>query len=318
MTIRRKNPIELDQPALFELAPLQTDITPRLTQQPPKRTPTDPTPWTSIKGDAPAAAFVVLASSSGGNCSAIIHGAGLNHRITLIDCGLSPRKTRASLAKLGLDADRIDRVILTHLDADHCRDTWVNALPPHARFWIHKRHRSRASRMGMLRRKTEIFEDSFTLPHGISANVALQAHDEYGVAAFRFNLPRGDNQPPATLGYATDLGRATGALIDTLQGVETLAIESNYCPRMQIESNRPDFLKSRIMDGSGHLSNQQCREAVNAIAPKERVVLLHLSRQCNTPDAAAIEHLDAPYELLIASHAEPTPIITLVEPTPPR
>ena len=70
----------------------------------------------------------------------------------------------------------------------------------------------------------------------------------------------------------------------------TLAIESNYCPVMQRESPRPGFLKARIMGGSGHLSNEQCAATVRRIAPRERVVLLHLSQECNEPAIAMGHH----------------------------
>ena len=96
---------------------------------------------------------------------------------------------------------------------------------------------------------------------------------------------------------------------DLFRHVDVLAIESNYCPVMQENSDRPEFLKRRIMDGSGHLSNQQSAAAVRAIAPKKHVVLLHLSRQCNTPELAAMGHAGAPYELTVAHHEVPTGLV---------
>lgn len=251
--------------------------------------------------------FAVLASSSGGNCSVLVHGSGKNHRLTLIDCGLSPRRTRVLLDGLGLDFSRIDDVVLTHLDRDHCYPSWASALPRHARFRIHERHRGRARRIGLLHRHTEIFRDgeAFVIGRGVRVQPELLSHDELGVAAFRFDLPCA-RFGTRSLGFATDLGRPTPGLIGMLMGVDVLAIESNYCPVMQRESDRPDFLKSRIMDGAGHLSNQECLDAVLAIAPRERVVLLHLSRQCNTPEVAAMGHDGAGYELIVASHDRPT------------
>jgi phosphoribosyl 1,2-cyclic phosphodiesterase len=71
-----------------------------------------------------------------------------------------------------------------------------------------------------------------------------------------------------------------------MRGVDILAIESNYDRAMQLESARPAFLKDRIMGGKGHLSNDECIDAVRAISwPREpeHVVLLHLSRECNCP-----------------------------------
>lgn len=112
--------------------------------------------------------------------------------------------------------------------------------------------------------------------------------------------------PVASLGYATDLGHVPARLTTLMAEVDVLAIESNYCPRMQAASSRPEFLKRRIMGGSGHLSNQQCAAAVEAIRPREHVVLLHLSRECNQPSLAAEHHAGADYAITIASPDTPT------------
>jgi hypothetical protein len=72
--------------------------------------------------------------------------------------------------------------------------------------------------------------------------------------------------------------------------VDVLAVESNYCPRMQLASNRPQFLKDRIMGGAGHLSNQQSARLVRQVSPASHVVLLHLSLLCNTPKVALQAH----------------------------
>jgi hypothetical protein len=61
---------------------------------------------------------------------------------------------------------------------------------------------------------------------------------------------------------------------------------------MQLNSDRPAFLKRRIMGGKGHLSNAESLAAVRQILDQaERqgrslpghIVLLHRSRQCNCP-----------------------------------
>ncbi|MFT3685918.1 MAG: hypothetical protein QM783_13520 [Phycisphaerales bacterium] len=67
-------------------------------------------------------------------------------------------------------------------------------------------------------------------------------------------------------------------------------IESNYCPKLQVASDRPEFLKRRIMGGRGHLSNDEAIDAIEAIAPREHVVLVHLSQQCNDPALVASLH----------------------------
>jgi phosphoribosyl 1,2-cyclic phosphodiesterase len=251
--------------------------------------------------------LVVLASSSSGNCSALIHGEGGTRRVTLIDAGLSPRRTNRLLAGLGLSLDHVDDVLFTHLDTDHCHPGWVSGLPRHATVRVHQRHVKRGMRSNLLVRRTEVFVGGFTLPAGARVEPVLLSHDDLGAAAFRveFETERGVE----SLGYATDLGHVPAGLVELFRGVDVLAIESNYCPVMQENSDRPDFLKRRIMDGSGHLSNQQSAAAVRAIAPRRHVVLLHLSRQCNTPELAAAGHAGATYELTVAHHEVPTGLV---------
>jgi len=254
--------------------------------------------------------LTVLASSSGGNCAVLARGEGRRRRLTLIDAGLSPLRTRKMLAQAGFELNQIDDVLFTHLDSDHCHPGWVKALPKHARFRIFRGHRGRAKRARLTKRRTYVFDEApFEMPDGARITPALLDHDELGVVAFRIDFAGHGGASP---GYATDLGRVTPGLLSALAGVDVLAIESNYCPRMQLESDRPEFLKRRIMDGAGHLSNEQCRAAVREIAPRRQVVLLHLSRQCNTPERAAMLHEGAPYALRVASHARPVGPIDLV------
>lgn len=252
--------------------------------------------------------FAVLASSSAGNCSVLIHERGGARRATLIDAGLSPRRTRRELADLGVSLEQIDDVVITHLDSDHFHVGWLKALPQRAKIHLHKRHVARARSMGIDRDALTAFEDVFRVARTVVVHPTLLSHDQWGVAVFRFDFGG------ATLGFATDVGRVTSDLTAHLEGVDVLAIESNYCPVMQVQSGRPEFLKRRIMGGSGHLSNDQCRDAVEAIAPSRHVVLLHLSRQCNTPERAAEQHAGAAYELTVARHDAPTQAIHICGP----
>lgn len=254
-------------------------------------------------------ALCVLSSSSAGNCSALLHTSSAGRRLFLIDLGLSPRRTFRHLEEVGLGGVPISGALLTHLDADHCNPSWAGHLPDATRLHVHRRHRNRAARAGFLYGPTEIFEHAFELAPGLIVTPLLQSHDELGVAAFRFEFRSGNNS--ASLGFATDLGHTTEELIRHLSGVDTLAIESNYCPRLQAQSARPEFLKQRITGGSGHLSNRQCAEATNLIAPRRHVVLLHLSRQCNTPALAELGHRGRPYTLTLAQHDRPTPWIAI-------
>jgi phosphoribosyl 1,2-cyclic phosphodiesterase len=247
----------------------------------------------------------VLASGSAGNCSLLVRGDGPFRRVTMIDCGLSPLRTRRMLAGMGLGFDRVDDILVTHLDSDHFHPGWTRALPRHARLHLHARHIRRAVKEGIDTSRVELFDSAFAIPAGVTIHPTLVEHDAWGVVAFRFDFGR------ESLGYATDVGSVTPELIDAMRGVDVLAIESNYCPEMQIASERPEFLKQRIMGGSGHLSNGQCADAVRAIGSARHVVLLHLSRQCNTPERASAAHIGAAYALTVTSQHEPAPAVVV-------
>jgi phosphoribosyl 1,2-cyclic phosphodiesterase len=251
----------------------------------------------------------VLASGSGGNCSVLLTRRGSVSRVTLIDLGLSPKRTFQQLAILGIQPYQIDDAIVTHLDWDHFSTGWRSGLPKHARLRLHSRHVSKLGDRVPRHAAVVPFADPFDLCEGVRVEPHILSHDEDGVSALRMDFPGFGG---GSLGFATDLGHVTADLVrhfgpsNGRASVDVLAIESNYCPAMQLASSRPAQLKARIMGGKGHLSNQQAAEAVEAIAPREHVVLLHLSRQCNTPGLASAAHEGADYALTISGQFEAT------------
>lgn len=242
----------------------------------------------------------VLASGSSGNCSVITYGQGLTTRACLIDAGLSPRRTRTMLADMGIRFDQLDHILVTHFDRDHFHLGWQSAKLDRIRIHAHADHSPSAHNTGVRPRHFTFFDEPFALWDSLSVDFARLAHDAQGVTAFRLENNLG------SLGYATDLGRPAPELIRSLHGVGTLAIESNYCPKMQLASSRPVFLKKRIMGGAGHLSNQESAEAVRDIAPGAHVVLLHLSRQCNRPEIARVEHAGTECDVIVSNQFEQT------------
>jgi phosphoribosyl 1,2-cyclic phosphodiesterase len=253
-----------------------------------------------------AAWLCILASGSSGNCSVLVIDREGVRRACLIDLGLSPRRTLRLLHALGIGMHAIDDAVLTHLDRDHYHPNWAQFLPAHATLRLHIRHemQARCWRLPMPRRVIP-FELSCGLSSGARVRARVMDHDELGSCAMRLDCGAGE------LGFATDLGRVTDALVEHLLGVDVLAIESNYCPRLQAASDRPEFLKRRITGGAGHLSNEQCAVATRMIGPRGHVVLLHLSAQCNEPGIAARHHDGAPYGLTVAPRDEPSPWVRI-------
>jgi phosphoribosyl 1,2-cyclic phosphodiesterase len=229
----------------------------------------------------------VLASGSSGNCTVVRTPAG----VVLIDAGLGPRSTARRMDGTGVRIRDIRAICLTHLDSDHFRPSWLGTLLNHGiRIFC---HRSRVRDVMETFDHEAIeplisgFDDQTFAPvDDLSVRAIPLAHDRTGSHGFIFE------GFGCRVGWATDLGQVSPALIDQFIGLDLLALESNYDHDMQLSSARPTFLKNRIMGGAGHLSNRQAYEAICRILDRAQqrhaglpghIVLLHRSRECNCP-----------------------------------
>jgi phosphoribosyl 1,2-cyclic phosphodiesterase len=78
-------------------------------------------------------------------------------------------------------------------------------------------------------------------------------------------------------------------IVERLRQVHTLLIETNHDEKLlQNDTHRPWPVKQRIQSRHGHLSNAAAAGVIEELLPGkiERVVLGHLSRDCNTPELA--------------------------------
>jgi phosphoribosyl 1,2-cyclic phosphodiesterase len=224
----------------------------------------------------------MLGSGSAGN-SALL---ATNHCKVLIDGGLSARQLVLRLEQCGVRPEQLDGVLLTHEHGDHicglevlCRKLQVpiyaNALTAEAVRCdgVLDGHRSwRIFRTGAEFSICDIVVQTFPVPH--------DAVDPVG-----FLFQTGSR----ALGFITDLGYATKMLVERLREAHTLVIETNHDEKLlQADPHRPWPVKQRIMSRHGHLSNAAAAAVISELLPGkvERVVLGHLSRDCNTPDLA--------------------------------
>lgn len=232
-----------------------------------------------------ALSFSVLGSGSGGNATLLSLNGSTAPRRLLLDAGLSPRETGRRLEPFGVGLDDVTDILLTHLDSDHFRPTWLKRCAKHSiALRLHESHVRFLPDDLPDGLRVEPFEDVVDLGRRTRVHAIRLAHDEEGTIGFRIQHER------ITLGFATDLGRVPDELIDFFDGVDALALESNYDRRMQLDSGRPVFLTRRIMGGRGHLSNDESLDGVRRVARRanlSRVALLHLSRQCNDPRLVA-------------------------------
>jgi phosphoribosyl 1,2-cyclic phosphodiesterase len=87
---------------------------------------------------------------------------------------------------------------------------------------------------------------------------------------------------------ASDLGCVIPSVVREMKGADLLMLEANYDDKMLTTGSYPEFLKEAIRSDHGHLSNQDAGSLVaNAVsANTEGVVLIHLSKENNTPARA--------------------------------
>ncbi|MGB0154814.1 MAG: MBL fold metallo-hydrolase [Verrucomicrobiales bacterium] len=224
--------------------------------------------------------LAVLGSGSSGNSALVCLG---ETRI-LIDAGLSARQLCLRLENLGVDPDSLSAIVLTHEHGDHTRGIDVfcrkRSVPiygtTHTCAIVRENvkseipwHHFEAGNDFMI---DDIKVESFSVPH-----------DAVDPVGFVFRCNR------SSLGVVSDVGHVTRMIVERLKGVDTLFVEANYDEVMlQNDTHRPWSTKQRISNRHGHLSNDQTAELVGQIASENltRVVLGHLSSDCNAPDLA--------------------------------
>jgi phosphoribosyl 1,2-cyclic phosphodiesterase len=225
--------------------------------------------------------LTMLGSGSAGNSALVT----TRHCRLLIDGGLSARQLVLRLELCGVAPNELDGVLLTHEHGDHvcglevfCRKfdvpIYCNALTAEAvRFCSLGAHRNwRVFRTGATFSICDITVESFPVPH-----------DAVEPVGYTFHAGK------SGLGYLTDLGHATRLTIERLREVQTLVIETNHDEKMlQNDRHRPWPVKQRIQSRHGHLSNAAAASVVGHLLSGKlaRIVLSHLSRDCNSPELA--------------------------------
>src|SRR5881398_1657580 len=260
----------------------------------------------------------MLGSGSAGNSTLV----STDHCRILIDGGLSARQIVVRLEQCGVAPEQLDGLLLTHEHGDHvcglevlCRKfaipIYCNAQTAEAiRCFSLGEHKNwRIFRTGTEFTICDILVQTFPVPH--------DAVEPVGYAFHAGN--RG-------LGFITDLGYPTKMLIERLREVHTLVIETNHDEKLlQNDPYRPWPVKQRIMSRHGHLSNAAAASVIEQLLPGkiERVVLGHLSRDCNTPElametvrASLAKHGNLNVEIHCATQFEITPQFRIGETEP--
>jgi phosphoribosyl 1,2-cyclic phosphodiesterase len=224
----------------------------------------------------------MLGSGSAGN-SALV---ATDHCKILVDGGLSARQLVLRMAECGVTPERLDGVLLTHEHTDHICGLEVLSRKFDVPIYCNRLTAEALRCNDLLKRyrNWRIFEtgSEFSICD-ITVQTFPVPHDAVDPLGFVFHAGSGG------LGFITDLGYATKMIVERLRKVQTLVIETNHDEKLlQNDTHRPWPVKQRIQSRHGHLSNTAAASVIGELLSGniERVVLGHLSRDCNTPDLA--------------------------------
>ncbi|MCK9194573.1 MAG: MBL fold metallo-hydrolase [Nevskia sp.] len=242
--------------------------------------------------------FAYLGSGSRGNAAVINAG----ESYVLLDCGLPLVEVDVRLQRLGLKAEALSAIVVTHEHGDHiggvarlarrnqipvwltagtlaawkaAPSEWARTISPHRPF-----------ELGALR------VEPYPVPH----DAREPCQYVFGDGRYR-------------VGVLTDAGSVTPHMREVLSGLDALLLEFNHDQQMLLNGPYPRTLKTRVAGPKGHLSNAQAAELLAAIdcTRLQHLVLTHLSETNNTPEqalAAASAALGHAPDWLVCAHQD--------------
>ena len=212
--------------------------------------------------------FIVIQSGSKGNATLVID----QGRVLLIDMGITLKVLKEALAKEKLNIFNIAAMLLTHEHWDHTAG--IRYLPPLPIYCTKETYNSETVT------ELEPYQE-FTIDHFKITPVST-SHDVKNPLGFII-----ENEEEKLV-YLTDSGKITVKTLQKLKNADYYIIESNHDPDMLMATNRPMFLKKRILSTKGHLSNEQSATYMSkCIGEKtKQIVLAHLSEEANDPCVA--------------------------------
>ena len=227
--------------------------------------------------------FCVLSSGSKGNSTYL----EINNHKYLIDIGVNFLYISKKLNEIGVNPHDIEGVFITHIHEDHIQGLkkFIKEVNPtiYLTQKILDNIKIDIDKYVLLDEETLDFVDIIRLSHDTPECLGYIFNDE--------------------LVYITDTGYINKKYFEKLSNKKAYILESNHDVDMLMNSNKPYFLKMRILGDEGHISNKDCLYYLKQFVGKNTkyIVLAHLSEDNNREDIALDNVKEIPVEYKVAA-----------------
>jgi len=210
----------------------------------------------------------VLASGSKGNSTYL----KTNKLNILIDLGTTCSYVEDKLKSLNVE--KIDYIFLTHTHIDHVAGLKVFIKKYNPKIFLTKKM---YNELEIEIKNFEFLTTDFNLDD-LKIEIIKTSHDVSDSNGYIFT------EENESLVYITDTGYINIKNHDKLKNKSMYIIESNHDVELLMNSNRPHYLKQRILGDIGHLSNKDCCNYLKKFVGDKThdIILIHLSEDNNT------------------------------------
>ena len=223
----------------------------------------------------------LLCSGSKGNCCLI----RTNNASILIDCGGPTKKyLENALKEVKQAKEDLDGIFITHTHKDHIGQLRHFASLPVYSYCEIDLHDPKGQPVALNSIRIRPLQPVFV--KDLKITPIVMSHDSGPTTGFVVE------DSSSRLVYVTDTGYVKNESLPCLKGADSYIFESNHDLEMLMATNRPAWLKQRIVSDTGHLCNQESARLLSCLVTEntKNIVLAHLSDEANTP-ALAMETL---------------------------
>lgn len=209
----------------------------------------------------------------------------------MVDCGFAVKETVARLTRVGVEAEEVDAILVTHEHGDHIGGVFKFSRKFGTPVYLTHGTWQAALRSGLSAKDY--------LSTGLVQLIDSHCAFEVGAITLQpFPVPHDAREPVQfllsaqgfTAGILTDCGHATRHMLNVLSKAQALVLESNHCPEMLAASPYPESLKRRVGGDYGHLSNEvacSILHQLSSLGGLRFAVAAHLSKNTNCAEKVA-------------------------------